>query len=354
MAQHRAFSFLAITLALAGCPADEEDPDDTGADDDGSTGSDDSMTGSMTADDSMTGATMTEASMTAADSTGGDPVDPLTCPGAGMGAGAPGDACAANADCESGVCTLFTDVPVNEDAVCGDPITTNEMGCNTRVTGTIFDFLTRMPIEGATMRAVGAVSAVSDPDGAPGLITATSGADGRVDGTSELPIIQAFAIVALVDNEGSTITATGLAAPIEDGTNDPYPITNGIHDFWSVPTAELDMWSASLAMDAMVPKDKIPLGTQGGVVGLVRDAAGMPIAGATVAPTDAGSEAVIRYVNPDNTVNADATTETGIFVIVNSVQFGEDFEASVDGAVIGGGRAGTAPGLVFTVIINAE
>lgn len=351
MAHHRALSFFAITLTLAGCPGDDGDTDDTGADDDDSTGSDDSMTGaSMTADDSATGATMT---MTGADSTGGgDPVDPLTCPGAGVGAGAAGDACAANADCESGVCTLFTDVPVNEDAVCGDPITTTEAGCNTRITGTVFDFISLAPIPGATVRAVGAVSAVSDPDGAPGLVEATADADGRVDGTSEVPVIQAFAIVALVDNADAAITATGLAAPIDEDMN--YPITNGIHDLWSVPSAELGMWSDALGMDAMVPTDKLPLGEQGGVVGLVRDAAGVPIAGATVAAVDPGSSAVIRYVNADGTVNADATTETGIFVIVNSEQFGEDFEASVDGASVGSGRAGTAAGVVFTVIINAE
>jgi hypothetical protein len=353
MSQHRPLSFLAITFALAGCPADDGGSEESGADDEDS-GSDTgtSMTGaSMTAADDDSG---TDASMTGADSTGGDPVDPLTCPGAGMGAGAAGEACTANADCESGICTLFTDAPVNEDAACGEPITTNEAGCNTRVTGTIFDFVTLMPIEGATMRAVGAVSAVSDPDGAAGIVTATSGADGRVDGTSELPIIQAIAVVALVDNEGSAITATGLAAPITANTNEPYPITNGIHDLWSVPSAELGMWSDALAMDEMVPADKLPLGEQGGVVGLVRDAAGLPIAGAVVAPVDAGSSAVIRYVNADNTVNADMTSELGIFVVTNSEQFGEDFEATVDGAAIGSGTAGTAPGVVFTVIITGD
>ena len=131
MSQHRPLSFLAITFALAGCPADDGGSEESGADDDDS-GSDTgtSMTNaSMTADDDSA----TGPDSSGPDSTGGDPVDPLTCPGAGMGAGAAGDACTANADCESGICTLFTDAPVNEDAACGEPITTNEAGYNTAI-----------------------------------------------------------------------------------------------------------------------------------------------------------------------------------------------------------------------------
>jgi hypothetical protein len=347
MAQHRAFSFLAITLALVGCPADDEE-DDTAADSTGSA-DDDSGSGSM----SMTGATMTTADtdMTSADTTGGDPIDPAMCPGAG-GAAAMGDPCTSNGDCESGVCTIFTDVPVNDDAVCGDFVATSALGCNTRITATVFDFATRMPVADATVKVAGAVSAVGNPTGAMALAEATSGADGRIDVETDMPVKQAIAIIALIESADGFLTATGLSAPIDDAMN--YPVGNGIHDLWVVPTGPMAEWSDALGMDAAVPTDQLPLGEQGGVIGLVRDAAGMPIAGATVAPVDPASSAIVRYVNMDNTVTDTMTTDTGIFIVIGANQFGEDFEASMDGTPLASGTAGATDNAVFTLILNAD
>jgi hypothetical protein len=349
MAQHRAFSFLAITLALGGCPADD-DEEETGADTDGAT---ETGTASASATDSMTmSASVTETDgMTSADTTGGDPVDPAMCPGAG-GDAAAGDPCTSNGDCESGVCTIFTDVPINDDAVCGEFVTTTALGCNTRITGTVFDFATGMPVADATVKVAGAVSAVGNPTGAMALAEATSGADGRIDVTTEMPVKQAIAIIALVESASGFLTATGLSAPIDDAMN--YPVGNGIHDLWVVPTGPLGEWTTALEMDMDVPPDQLPLGEQGGVVGLVRDATGAPVAGAVVAPTDAESTALVRYVNADNTVSADMTTETGIFIVIGANQFGEDFEATMDGASLATGTAGATDNAVFTLILNVD
>jgi hypothetical protein len=341
-----------FALELVACGT-ESSSDDT-SDDTGTTEpTSDSMTGA-----SMTGASMTGASMstTTADTETDPTVDPDTtagpevmCYGIG-GPGAEGDACAANDECASGVCTIYTDVPLNEDAVCAAMPSMTEAGCNTRVTGTIFDFSTLAPVEGATLKVAAALNAITNPAGADAIASATSDAMGRVDVTTEVPISAAIAIIALVEGPGGFLTATGLASPA-DGSS--YAVGTGIHDLWIVPSASIDAWSTALEADAEVAPEQLPLGEAGGIVGLVRDAAGLPIAGATVEPADAGSGVVIRYIAADNTVVADATTETGIFVVLGAAQTGEDFNAIVDGNVAATGTAGSANGAVFTVIMNA-
>lgn len=341
---------LGSALALGACAAD--DTDDTGAD---TAASETEATVSASATDnasatdsasSTVSATDTDsASSGGADTTGGGEA----CLGVG-GPNADGEACTANSDCASGVCTIFTDVPLNADAVCDPTPSMTDAGCNTRITGTVFDFSTLMPSEGATMKVAAALNAITDPAGADALAEATSGADGRLDVTTEVPISAAIAIIALVEAPGAYLTATGLASPVEGSA---YGVANGIHDLWLVPTASLDAWSAALATDVDVPAELLPLGDAGGIVGLVRDAAGMPIAGAVVEAAP-GSAAIIRYVAADNTIVTDATTDTGIFVILGGAQTGEDYTASVGGSVVADGRAGTANNVVFTMILNAE
>ena len=174
----------------------------------------------------------------------------------------------------------------------------------------------------------------------------------RGESQMRLPVMQAIAIIALVESASGFLTATGLSAPIDEAMN--YPVGNGIHDLWVVPTGPLGEWSDSLAMDAEISADQLPLGEQGGVVGLVRDATGAPIAGAVVAPVAGDSSAMVRYVNADNTVSTDMTTDTGIFIVIGANQFGEDFEATLDGAPLASGTAGATDNAVFTLILNAE
>jgi hypothetical protein len=343
------FSF----LALAACPADDDT--DTGASGsmDASGGSD--STGMTSATDSatsgMTGMTGGMSATTMADTTGGDPA---MCLGAG-GAAAAGDACMANDECASGVCLIYTDVPLDPAAVCGDFEAATVMGertvCNTHVTGTLFDFSTLMPVSGGSLKVAGALNAITNPSGATALASDMSDAMGRVDAVTDVPVNQAIAIIALVEAPDYYLTATGLAAPV-DATF--YAPGTGIHDLWLVPQASLDAWTAALMGDPEVTADSLPLGDAGGVVGFVRDATGAPIAGAVVAPDAADSGAVVRYVAADNTITTDMTTETGIFIVINAAGTGEDFSATMGGNTIASGTAGTANGVVFTLILNGE
>lgn len=346
MAHDRSILFLlAISSALAGCPAG----DDGGAAD--STGSasasdTDPVTVSVTDTDSATGMTSVTETDTSVDSSAGETGTPGACIGTG-GAGAAGDPCTGNDGCASGVCTLYTDAPVNDDAVCGDEIP----DCNTRITGTVFDFVTGMPVDGASVNVAGAIPAIADPANAPSLAMATAGADGRIDVTTDLPVKQAIGIIALVTSSTGYLTATGLAAPADAMNN--YAVGTGNHDLWVVPADALTTWSDALATDPDVLPAQLPLGEAGGVVGLVRDATGAPIAGAVVAPMDAGSAAVIRYVTADNMIVADMTTETGVFLIIGP-GLAEEFEASMGGTAIAGGTAGSANGAAFTLIMTGS
>lgn len=338
-------SFLGSLLTLGGCPADDEGND--GNADTTSATTDPSASTMTTATDSMTsGMSMTTTTGdTEADTTEGEEE---VCYGVG-GPNADGDACAANDECMSGVCEIFTDVPLNDDAVCGPMPSMTEAGCNTRVTGTIFDFATRMPLEGATMKAAAALNAITNPAGADALAMATSGADGRIDVTTEVPISAAIAIIALVEGPGAYLTATGLASPAEGSA---YAVGTGIHDLWLVPTASLDAWSTGLMTDVDVAPELLPLGDAGGIVGLVRGPDGLPIAGAVVEPVEPGGESVIRYIGPDDAILTDATSDNGLFIIVGAVGTGEDFQATVDGTIVADGTAGTANNVVFTLILN--
>jgi hypothetical protein len=302
------------------------------------------MTTTMTSGDSGSGSSASEDTGSSASEGTGDP--PQMCPGAGKGAVAEGDACTANAECASGVCTIYTDVPLNDDAVCA----AIPAECGTRITGTIFDFTTGEPLPDASLVVAAALQAATNPTGAMALVEATSGADGRVDATSAAAIVAPIGIVGLASAGGYYLTATGLAAPLDGGSS--YDVGNSIHDIWVVPENDLKSWSDELDMDAQILAENLPLGEAGGVVGLVRDAAGMPIAGAEVASADDGSGAFIRYLQDDGTFSTDATSDAGVFVIIEPA-LAEVFEVSVDGAVVGGGTAGSANGAIFTLIVNA-
>ncbi|MFO0637178.1 MAG: hypothetical protein U0168_30500 [Nannocystaceae bacterium] len=242
-------------------------------------------------------------------------------------------------------------MPLNDDAVCAPTPSMTEQGCNTRITGTVFDFSSRMPVSGATVKVAGALNAITNPAGATALASATSGSDGRIDVTTEMPINQAIAIIALVEGSDGYLTATGLASPVMGSV---YAVGTGIHDLWLVPSAKLTAWSTALGADPEIDAASLPLGDAGGVIGLVRDATGMPIAGATVVPADASSGAVVRYVAADDTITADMTTDTGIFVVIGAAQTGEDFEARMGDTVLADGTAGSANGAAFTLILNAD
>jgi hypothetical protein len=121
---------------------------------------------------------------------------------------------------------------------------------------------------------------------------------------------------------------------------------------WGRPSTGGD-WTDELSIDAEIPVENLPLGDAGGVVGFVRDADGLPIPGAVVSSTEGGSGAFIRDLQDDGTFTTGQTSELGIFVILDP-SLTEEFEATVDGAVVGGGTASSANGAIFTLVIDTN
>lgn len=338
---------LGLTLPLVGCPSDDTPPSDGGSSSSsGSTPMTDSSSG-VVADSSSGGGSSSEGSSGEGSSSTTD--GPMMCLGVG-GPNADGDACTANSDCASGVCTIYTDAPVNDDAVCE----ASAEDCSTRITGTIFDFGNPAEtVEAAELLVAPALSAALNPTGvteATALVAATSDADGRFDGISSGPIVNVpLGIVGLVSAPGFFLTITGVAGDA-DGA---YEVANAVHDMWAIPQSDLSNWSDSLAGD--IPEEFLPLGEQGGVVGLIRDASGAPIAGATVESEDgADSDAFIRYLNDDGTFGMTETSDLGVFLIIAPGSPSENFDAIVDGMEVPGGPVGSAAGAVFTLIITQD
>lgn len=337
-----------LLLPLAGCPSD-----DTGEDTNGTTSTTDDTTSTTapttTTDDTTTSGPGTDVTddttLPTTDGTDDTTTGPMVCEGIG-GPNADGESCTSNDDCASGVCLIFTDVPINEDAVCGE----TPPDCSSRITGTVFDFLTREPLAGADVLVAAALQAATNPTGADPLAEGTSDAEGRIDTTSNGPIMAPIGTVALTSAGGYYLTATGVASPVDGGTT--YEVGTGIHDLWAVPDTDLADWSTELGNDMAIDAALLPLGDMGGVVGLVRDGMNNPVTGATVASTDGGSGAIIRYLDNDGTFNEMGTTDTGIFIILDPA-LAEDFEVTSGGMVVGGGTAGSANGAIFTLIVNA-
>ncbi len=254
-----------------------------------------------------------------------------------------GEACFSNGECASQACLKFRDLEDGECVAAPD-------GGNTRIAGTLIDFITGDPIGGAELRVIGALAALSDPGSKPPLLTATAGATGQVDVTSTSPFGESIGIVGLVGGDGTDyyVTATGVAAP-EDGGG--YGPMNGNRDLWAVPSEKLTEWSKSLEEDDAV-SELLPLGEKGGVIGFVRNASGEPRGGAKIVSTSKpnDSTAEIRYLNADgSTFNTSATTENGVFVIFNpglAERFGVEGIADIDGA------AGSAQKGAFVLILT--
>src|SRR5690606_20957034 len=132
-----------------------------------------------------------------------------------------------------------------------------------------------------------------------------------------------------------------------------YPVGVGNHDLWVVPAATLTAWSDVLEGDAGLPENSLPLGERGGIVGLVRDSTtGDPISGASVASLADTNNAVIRYLDDAGGFNDQVTGDSGIFVIFGAPTTGETFAATVDGTEIASQQAGSAAGVIFTLILR--
>ncbi len=342
---------LGLCVAFAaGCPS-EDDPDADGTDSATPTTTDTpsstdtpSTTDEPTTGDPTTGPTTDEPSTTDPDTTDTDPTAGGDCAGVPESGAAAGEGCGANEECESGVCLLFQDVPLDATAVCGDVMP----DCSTRVTGTVFDFSTRATLAGEEVRIVKALDALTMPATAEPVASGTADGDGRVDFVSDGAISSPIAIIATVGGEGTDyfITATGVA-----GDDGGYAPGTGLHEFFAVPNASLDAWNTSL--DGVADAKLLPVGAAGGIVGFVRDADGNPVAGATVGPDTDGSGATIYYPQADDSIDTTMTDETGLFIAVGGAATGEDYTASA-GGLSGSGTAGSALNVVFSLVLTLQ
>jgi hypothetical protein len=345
-------------LALACAPDPEGEGGESQVDStDGSSTSPGTTTTSTTTVGTTVAPTTTTTMDTTADATAGsvsatvattDETDTEAvpeCPGVGLGDTAVGDACAANDECASGVCTLFTDAPPDLEATCDDA----PANCGMRVTATAVDIVTRQTPPGIEVVITSALQAATDPTGADPIASATTDDLGRIDVVLPEPTAP-IGLMALLSGPTYELTTTALAAPWDGGSS--YRVANDVHDLWLVSTNAVTAWSNMLSLDPTIPPDTLPLVVAGGLVGLVRGADGLPLAGATVSSTNGGSSAVIRYLAGDGTFNTMATGDFGLFVIL-APELGEVFEAELDGMSLGEATAGSADGTVFTVVFTA-
>ena len=271
----------------------------------------------------------------------------MMCPGVG-GEAAEGDACTRNTDCESGVCSLYADAPINGDAVC---MATPD-DCATLFTGTVKDFVTGMPVPGVAVNLTTAGAAVTDAFNAPLVMQMTSDGSGRYQGTTPGPLVNApLAVLALAWSDTHALTASGLAQPMAGGSGSEYEVGAGLHEVWLVPMDRLASWSDALAADEGIDPAWLPLGEKGAVVGRVRDGAtGAPIAGAEVVSIDGGSP-VVRYVADDGTLTGAATGASGEFLLFGTAPV-ETFAAMKNGVEVGRATLGVVPRATFVTMLQ--
>ena len=315
----------ALALAMLGCPSEDGDGDgDTAADDDDDDAADD--------DDDDDDAD--------ADDDDDDDDDVGQCGDGGdemLFYDPPGE-CYNNAGCGTCNCRTFRDNPPDASSTCiDDP----DDGMLT-VTATLLEFPTNTPIPNTDVTIYNAIEVGTiGPDNANPIGMATADGEGKIETRVE-PNDQ-IGIVATVRADGFVDTATGLAKP-------PWEASNAIHDLFAVSVADAEAWSTELATDAAL-ESYLPLGENGGVVGVARNRyTGEPMAGIRIVSVNADSTAELRYLNADGTFNSDATTETGIYVLLNPM-LAEEFEAELDGAIVStrANRAGSGAPAVFTM-----
>ncbi len=305
----------------------------TGASSDssGSTG------GSTESGSAGTSTSMGSGSTAGSGSTGGPMCEGVT----------PGE-CEAHEDCPSGYCESFSTAPPDPSATCMTALPEGQI----RLTGTVRDWVTFDTITGADMRIAGALEASANPTSTPGIETTMSDAGGRFALETDKADGQAIGLVALTEASGYKLTVSGLVeANISDGS---YPPGNTNHDVWVVGEGFLQSLNDALMSDPEAAPF-LPLGDAGGVVGRVRDpSCGQGVAGVeVVSRAGAQSVAIVRYMDEQGGFTANATTSSGLFVVLSPV-LAEKFDAVKDGMVVSEREAtvGSAPGGIFTVTLT--
>ena len=256
----------------------------------------------------------------------------------------PGE-CYNNTNCPSCNCISFQDNPPLDTSMCGEA----GMG-SMRVTGTVWSFPEQTAIPNQLVRIVGATDiGLNGPENAQTIGEATSNASGQID-LSVTPTDQ-IGIVAVVQAAGFRDTATGLAKPQAAG----YEAANAIHDIFVVPEDTLAAYSAALETDSEAA-EHLPLGDNGGVVGIARNRyTGEPQPGVRIVSLAGTSAALVRYLGEDGTFGSDATSSTGVYVILDPA-LAEEFDAQIDGQVVStrANKAGSGPPGIFTMNLTID
>lgn len=320
-------------------PTTSGDPEDTTT----SGGTTGPVSGTSTSGDSSTGTTGTTGSgpgtSTGDVSVSTGPGDDTTTGSTGDDTDMPGAMCLVNGDCLTDACLEFRDH--DPAAICVE----GPGGGNTRFPGTLLDFVTGTPLPATDVKIIGILSALSDPLNAQGVVMDTSDAAGIVDMTSASPVKEGIGVVAVVAGGPLYTTGTSVAAPMAGVYG---PMSAG-HDLWGVPAATLSKWSGLLAKDPTLAP-YLPLGAEGGTLGLVRDNTGAPVADAVVQSVKANSTAKIRYLAGDgNSFGVDATANSGVFVVLNP-GLAERFEVS--GAPLATQTAASAKDVIFVMALD--
>jgi hypothetical protein len=346
-----------VLVWLAGCgpniAAESQSESDTGSEGGGPTsGEADTSAGPTSTSSSSTADPTVMSTVTTVDPDSSSGTLPETdgatdCPGGG-GPSTLGVPCVANSDCMSGVCRAFSDAPPDPDRHCAPA----PLDCSTAIAGTVWRLPPGPPgLPDVPVRVVGALEAITNPAGAEVLLADTSDASGRIDGITNGPVTASIAIVAITGGEAPWFpTAVGVADQLGDTT---YEVGTNVHDLWAVQLSTLDAFNVALAADPTIPVELLPLGEAGGVIGIVRDSGGTPIEGAVVAATLGGSQAIVRYITDEGSVDTTATHGSGAFIVLGAALTGEDFAATLEGVPLASGTAASAPGLVFALVMTA-
>jgi hypothetical protein len=219
-----------------------------------------------------------------------------------------------------------------------------------RVTATVWSFPDQTAVGNQAVRMVGATDiGLNGPENAMTIAEVTTDAQGRFD--VMLTPTDQIGIVAIIQADGFHDTATGLAKPESAG----YEAANAIHDVFVVPAQTLADYSAGLESDADAA-EHLPLGENGGVVGIARNRyTGEPQPGVQIVSLQPTTYALVRYLGSDGSWSVDATTDTGVYAILNPA-LAEEFEAQMGGAVVSTrpNKAGSGPPGIFTMNLTID
>jgi hypothetical protein len=274
----------------------------------------------------------------------------MLCPGQ-PGVGAPlGRACTGPEECQSGCCEVFSEAP-QAIGTCVDA----PSECEMRSVGRVLSFPSRKPAPGIDTWIIGAVDVANGPNDATPLGRTVSDERGLYDVTTDEMVDVPFGVAVLLQGDGHYPTIGGLAAPYADGRYITCPLAR---DMWALPSVVLASYNQVLVGDPDVAP-YLPLGAQGGILGIVRWIdTGEPATGAQVVPVAAdSSDMVIRYLDDSGTTFVDDRTHApGVFLLVGALP-GEEFDVVLQGAAVhirskDRMRAGPTKGAVFTISVN--